>query len=435
MYKAPFFELVTHQFIDLSHLQQQSINGLNSMHPQRQTLHNELHARPSLYFDEPAHVFHLAFLGGEPECNALLERCCPAPIDPHAAQGITRLDGHALKWERHAEFFTLTLVVTSSCDDLSWTSLPEVLAQKVEAHLPQLINSVQIVVRGEAGLDLAGYGFKDPCGSCVGGGDAVVWSDFRLSEEGNNHILFINRRLNAYRQGRMIRRLLEIETYRMMASLSLTMAKTLSAQLDIFDKTLVTLSERNADADSGNAKALLADISNLSAQVVSSTAKTRHRFSATQAYAQLVYERLGELRESHVGDCQRLGVFIERRFKPTVRYCTATEQRLEHLAKSVANLGDLLQARVQVEMEEQNSEILKSLNARADAQIKIQRAVEGLSIIAITYYLLNLLKLGYSGLHLLGAEVAPREAMLAMTPLAIAILALIIFRIKKVKEH
>ena len=435
MYKAPFFELVTQQFIDLSHLQQQSINGLNSMHPQRQTLHNELHARPSLYFDEPAHVFHLAFLGGEPECNALLERCCPAPIDPHAAQGITRLDGHALKWERHAEFFTLTLVVTSSCDDLSWTSLPEVLAQKVEAHLPQLINSVQIVVRGEAGLDLAGYGFKDPCGSCVGGGDAVVWSDFRLSEEGNNHILLINRRLNAYRQGRMIRRLLEIETYRMMASLSLTMAKTLSAQLDIFDKTLVTLSERNADADSGNAKALLADISNLSAQVVSSTAKTRHRFSATQAYAQLVYERLGELRESHVGDCQRLGVFIERRFKPTVRYCTATEQRLEHLAKSVANLGDLLQARVQVEMEEQNSEILKSLNARADAQIKIQRAVEGLSIIAITYYLLNLLKLGYSGLHLLGAEVAPREAMLAMTPLAIAILALIIFRIKKVKEH
>lgn len=405
------------------------------MHPQRQTLHNELHARPSLYFDEPAHVFHLAFLGGEQACNTLLQDCCPATFDLTAAQGITELNGHALKWERHAEFFTLTLVVTSSSNDLSWTSLPEVLAQKVDAYLPQLINSVQIVVRGEAGLDIAGYGFKDPCGSCVGGGDAVVWSDFRLCEDGSNHFLFINRRLNAYRQGRMIRRLLEIETYRMMASLSLTTAKTLSAQLDGFDKTLVTLSERNAHANGGNAKALLADISNLSAQVVSSTAKTRHRFSATQAYAQLVYERLGELRESHVGDCQRLGVFIERRFKPTVRYCTATEQRLEHLAESVANLGDLLQARVQVEMEEQNSEILKSLNARADAQIKIQRAVEGLSIIAITYYLLSLLKLGYSGLHLLGVDIAPREAMLAMTPLAIAILALIVLRIRKVKGH
>lgn len=405
------------------------------MHPLRQRLHNELHARPSLYFDEPAHVFHLAFLGSDQECYAFLENCCPGSFDLNAAQGITQLDGHALKWERHAEFFTLTLlVVTSLGDDLSWTSLPEVLAQKVEAHLPQLINSVQIVVRGDAHLDLSRYGFKDPSGSCVGGGDAIVWSDFRLNEDGNNHILFVNRRLNAYRQGRMIRRLLEIETYRMMASLSLTTAKDLSAQLDVFDKTLVTLSERNAESNGSNAKALLADISSLSAQVVSSAAKTRHRFGATQAYAQLVFERLGELRESHVGDCQRLGVFIERRFKPTVRFCSATEQRLEYLAKSVANLGDLLQARVQVEMEEQNSEILKSLNARADAQIKIQCAVEGLSIIAITYYLLSLLKLGYSGLHLLGIALAPREAFLAMTPLAIGILALIVLRIKKVQE-
>jgi uncharacterized membrane-anchored protein len=245
----------------------------------------------------------------------------------------------------------------------------------------------------------------------------------------------VNKRLNAYRQGRMIRRLLEIETYRMMASLSLVTAKALSTQLNIFDKTLVNLSERNAGPDTGNAKALLTDIANLSAQVVSSTAKTRHRFSATQAYAQLVFERLSELRESHVGDCQRLGIFIERRFKPTVRYCAVTEQRLEQLAKSVANLGDLLQARVQVEMEEQNSEILKSLSARADTQIKIQRAVEGLSIIAITYYLLNLLKLFYSGLHLMGADISAKDAMLAMTPLALAILLFILIRIRKAKEH
>lgn len=415
--------------------QQQFQHGQTRMHPQRQSLHNELHARPSLYFDEPAQVFHLAFLGAGPACHALLQRCCPGPFDPHAAQGITQLDGHPLKWERHAEFFTLTLVVAAPDAEPAWTALPAILEDRIEALRPQLINSVQILVRGEAGLDLARYSFKDPCGSAVGGGDAAVWSDFRLDEDGSNRLLFINRRLNAYRQGRMIRRLLEIETYRMMASLSLTTAKELSVQLDAFDKTLVGLSERNAEAGSGDARALLADISSLSAQVVSCTAKSRHRFSAIQAYAQLVFERLGELRESHLGDCQRLGVFIERRFKPTVRYCAATEQRLEHLAKSVANLGDLLQARVQVEMEEQNAEILNSLNARADAQIKIQRAVEGLSIIAITYYLLNLLKLVYSGVHLLGVDIDPRQAMLGMAPLALAILALILLRIRQAKAH
>ena len=398
-------------------------------------LHNELHARPSLYFDEPAHVFHLAFLGDNARCNALLERLCPETHAAEAAQGITHLEGHPLKWERHAEFFTLTLVVPASSNELQWTTLPESLARGIEGHAQHLINAVQVVVRAEAGLDLPSYGFKDPCGSCVGGGDAVVWSDFRLTEDGTNRLLFINRRLNAYRQGRMIRRLLEIETYRMMASLSLNIAKALDPQLNEFDRTLVNLSERNANASGVHAKALLEDIALLSRQVVSSTVRNRHRFSATRAYAQLVFERLGELRESHLGDCQRLGVFIERRFKPTVRYCAATEQRLEQLAMSVANLGDLLQARVQVEMEDQNAEILRSLNARADAQIKIQRAVEGLSIIAITYYLINLFKLVYSGLHTLGANLSAREALLGMTPPVLLIMLLILIRIRKAKSH
>ncbi|WP_176506894.1 MULTISPECIES: DUF3422 domain-containing protein [Pseudomonas] len=405
------------------------------MHPQRTALHNELHARPSLYFDGPAHVFHLALLGGDAACAALLQRCCPDAIDAEAAQGITRLDGHPFKWERHTEFFTLTLVVPCSADDSEWQALPPVLAEAIAPQAAQVINAVQVLVRDELGLDLRHYGFKDPCGSCVGGGDAVVWSDFRLTADGTNRFLFINRRLNAYRQGRMIRRLLEIETYRMMASLTLTTAKALSQELDGFDKTLMQLSERSAGGDGHDSKALLEAIAHLSRQVVSRTVKTRHRFGATQAYAQLVFERLGELRESHVGDCQRLGVFIERRFKPTVRYCAATEQRLEQLAKNVANLGDLLQARVQVEMEEQNAGILRSLNARADAQVKIQRAVEGLSIIAITYYLLNLFKLLYGGLNVLGMGLTARDALMGMAPPVLLVLLVILMRIRQAKQH
>ncbi|WP_419709571.1 DUF3422 domain-containing protein [Pseudomonas sp. NFX224] len=407
------------------------------MHPLRHSLHNELHARSSLYFSEPAYVFHMAVMGSESERQSLLNSLYDEPVGGEIPQGITRLDGHWLKWERHAEFFTLTYVVTAPMDTPHWSSLPDALAVKITPYTHLLINSVQIVVHSNHSWtkDHPEYGFKDPCGSSIGGGDAAVWSDFRLSECGENRFLFINNHLNAYRQGRMIRRLLEIETYRMMASLSLPAAKQLSSQLNVFDKTLVDLSERNAAPDRSNTKALLSEIAELSAKVVSLAAKHRHRFSATQAYAQLVFERLAELRENRAGDCQRLGIFIERRFKPTVRYCAVTEQRLDVLAKSVANLGELLQARVQVEMEEQNAEILKSLNARADAQIKIQRAVEGLSIIAITYYVLNLLKLLYSGVHLLGMELSPRSAVIAMAPIAIFILLKIFIRIRAAKQH
>lgn len=347
------------------------------MPPLRHALHNELHARPSLYFSEPAYVFHLAVMGSEDDRQALLDSLYTEPISAEMPQGIISLDGHWLKWERHAELFTLTYVVTAITDSPHWIALPDVLATKVSPYTRLLINSVQIVVRNQSSFtgDQSEYGFKDPCGSTIGGGDAAAWSDFRPSECGENRFLFINHHLNAYRQRRMIRRLLEIETYRMMASLSLPAAKQLSTQLNAFDKTLAELSERNAAPDTSNAKALLTEIAALSAKVVSLSAKHRHRFSATQAYAQLAFERLVELRENRAGDCQRLGIFIERRFKPTVRYCAVTEQRLNVLAKSVANLGELLQARVQVEMEEQNAEILKSLNARVDAQIKIQRAI------------------------------------------------------------
>lgn len=331
----------------------------------------------------------------------------------------------------------MTLVKPCSAGDTQWQAVPPALAEAMASQSAQVINAVQVLVlmSNELDPDVSYYGFKDPCGSSVGGGDAVVWSDFRLASDGTNRLLFINCRLNAYRQGRMIRRLLEIETYRMMASLTLTTAKALSQELNAFDRTLMQLSERSAGGDGRDSKALLEAIAHLSRQVVSRSVKSRHRFGATQAYAQLVFERLGELRENHVGDCQRLGVFIERRFKPTVRYCAATEQRLDQLTKNVAHLGDLLQARVQVEMEEQNAEILRSLNTRADAQVKIQRAVEGLSMIAITYYLLNLFKLLYGGLNVLGAGLTARDALMGMAPPVLLALMVILLRIRRTKQH
>jgi uncharacterized membrane-anchored protein len=409
------------------------------MHPLRKALHNELHSRPSIYFSDPANVYHFAFADAEEVCDALVDRlneAADAHLASNGSQALLRMGQNTLKWERHTEFFTLTLVVPRAAGDAHWPPLPTALDALVADYRHLLINADQVLVESEAHWagDVAAYGFKDPAGSTLGGGDAVAWSDFRLSEDGVNRILLVNRRLNAYRLGRMIRRLLEIETYRMMASLTLPVAQAVSLQLKEYDKELARLSDRNAEGKD-SARALSADIAALSARIVRSTARTRQRFSATEAYGQIVFERINELRESHIGDCQRLGVFIERRFRPTVRYCAATDQRLVRLGQSVANLGDLLQARVQVEVEEQNSEILRSLNARADTQIKIQKAVEGLSIIAISYYLLSLFKLFYGGLHSLGLDVSARTAILVMTPVVVLILGAIFLRIRKAKGH
>ncbi len=58
----------------------------------------------------------------------------------------------------------------------------------------------------------------------------------------------------------------------------------------------------------------------------------QQRLATTAAYANLVDERIAERRETHAGDSQRLGVFIKRRFRPSVRYCAVIPERLAQLA-------------------------------------------------------------------------------------------------------
>ncbi len=409
------------------------------MHLQRHVLHNELHARPSMYFEAPAQVFHLALLDEDDTAGTIVRTLCDrhvAMADPGQPLGEIPLGEASLRWERHTEFLTLTLLMPGRHSS-PWPELPPVLAEVAEAHSRLLINADQVCIESAADWtgDVEAYGFEDPLGSILDRDKATVWSDLRLNGSGLNRMLVVNRQLDGRRLGRMVRRLLEVETYRLMASLTLPMARALNTELKHYEAELAALSDDNARAGAREAKALLERITALSARVMQTRARTRLRFSATEAYAQLVFERIAELHESRTGDCQQLGTFITQRFRPTVRYCASTDRRLSAIGEAVAHLGELLQARVQVEMEEQNAQILHSLSARADTQIKIQKAVEGLSIIAISYYLFSLFKLLYEGLLVLGADLSPRTALLAGTPLGLLIIAAVAHRIRDTKRH
>ncbi|MGR2739351.1 DUF3422 domain-containing protein [Billgrantia sp. Q4P2] len=410
------------------------------MHPQRERLHNELHARPSIYFSEPAHLYHYAFLAdaqGHADLLARLGETTGLVFDSEVVQQILTHEGKVLKWERHTEFSTLTLMVPKAGDDDSWAAPPAWLAQVIESQNDALINATLVLVEGSDTWrgSAEAYGFIDPAGSQVGGGDATVWGDFHLDTGGINRLLLLNHGLNAFRLGRMVRRLLEIETYRMMASLSLPLAKELALELQAYEVELGELSDRNAEQEEANPRPLLTALSQLSARLERSGTRSRQRFSATDAYARIVFSRIEELRETRVDHCPRLGTFILRRFRPTVHYCAAIHRRQESLAESAARLNDLLRTRAQVEIEEQNSSILNSLNERASSQLKIQKAVEGLSIIVISYYIFSLFKLGLESLEALGVAVPPHTAATILGPLGVLIVGLLAWRIWRVKRH
>jgi len=278
----------------------------------------------------------------------------------------------------------------------------------------------------------AAFGLVESTASTVGGGDAEVWSKFRIQPSGFSCMVLVNHRLNAFRLGRMARRLCEVETYRMMALFGLPLARFAGERLTEFDQRLSHLARRNAVAAPGEGesdRALFDELSELSADVISMLTTTRHRFGATRAYAELVAERIAQLREAHVPGFQRFGIFVDRRFRPAVRTCASTERRLDQLAASIAQLGSLLQTRVQLALEDQNSMRLEGMERRARSQLRIQRAVEGLSVIAIGYYAVSLIKssleaVGHAGFHL------PDTTLLVAIPMTLAIVALAIWRVR-----
>ena len=75
-----------------------------------------------------------------------------------------------------------------------------------------------------------------------------------------------------------------------------------------------------------------------------------------------------------------------RRFDPAMRTVQALDNRLQDLISRAIRTGDLLRTRVDVERQTQNQELLSSMNRRADVQLQLQRTVEGLSVVAISYY-------------------------------------------------
>ena len=71
------------------------------------------------------------------------------------------------------------------------------------------------------------------------------------------------------------------------------------------------------------------------------------------------------------------------------------------------------------------------MNRRAELQLRLQETVEGLSVVAISYYCLALLGDAARGLHAVGLPVDSEVAMLAGLPVVVIMVALGVRRLRK----
>ncbi|MFV3074502.1 DUF3422 family protein [Niveispirillum fermenti] len=395
--------------------------GEGREHPQRVQLNEELHARPHMRVTTPARLTHIAHLTGELGADHahLLDLCRDVGLPLPGAelrQVQLLIDGRTVKWERHTEFTAITVADMEPVEGGDWSALSPRLTDWT-SRLPGL-RLVACHLRLEPDTEprhgpesLSAIFRGELQGSAVAGEEALVWTDFRLGGDGFTRILLRDKGLSPSHAGRVVQRLLEIETYRMTALLGLPLAREAGPELAALEQRLEGIVARTATArDMAEEHGLLDALTRLAAEAEGLSARCRYRFGATQAYAELVEERVRELREVRIPGLQRLGVFLERRFRPAVRTCEAVARRQAELAAGISRASSLLRTRVDVQRAEQNAEILRSLETRARTQLRIQEAVEGLSVFAISYYLLGLVKYVLEGVPAIGG--LPPKTML-----------------------
>ncbi|MBK1665824.1 hypothetical protein CKO38_16410 [Rhodospirillum rubrum] len=416
-------------------------------HPLREVLINELHARPSETIEAPVRLSHLVVLTGEITDPSLehLGLLCARMGETVPAKGATRfnanLGGLGLQFERHTEFCTYTFQRRGRTGDLPFDqpALDMVPADWLATLPGQVLSAVHLVVEPKdtpeypiEELSIRHFAGNPVIGSAVGGGAALAYSDLRLHDDRCLRILMRDVDLNPRHAGRLVQRLLELNTYRVLALLALPMARESSPGLRRIDMVLAHVAARMADPNGVDSDAeLLSELSNLTAEVESLAAANSYRIAATRAYHALVQRRLEELREVRLDGVVTFDAFLDRRLTPAMATVDSVSERIESLSERGARVASLLRARVEVDLQAQNKRLLESMNRRARIQLRLQEAVEGLSVVAISYYLVGLV--GYMAKGVSGAGVEVKESVVTAiaVPVIVASVWLVLRRAKR----
>ena len=108
--------------------------------------------------------------------------------------------------------------------------------------------------------------------------------------------------------------------------------------------------------------------------------------------------------------------------------------RLEAILDRVGRTTMLLSTRVNVTREKQNQQVLKSMDRRATMQLRLQQTVEGLSVAAISYYIVGLVGYAAKGIKASGRDINLDLVTAWSIPVVIAVVAYGLQRFRKAIE-
>jgi uncharacterized membrane-anchored protein len=376
-------------------------------HPQRVALHNEIHARPPEAMGVPLSVSHIVMVCDAEQRQASRAHVATLARDHHLPQADAdcthlRMDLglYRLRWEMHTEFVTWTFMRSLNAEGFGERE-PESAMEAVPRHWVAALPGQALVSLHVWALSTQNFGSgslvkhvlnEDTLvASAVADGFAELYTDFAVHSDGFSRMVLLSGGVAPRRLGRLVQGLLEIETYRMAALLGLPAAREASAVLASAERELAELAQAIRFATRDDEPLLLDRLTRLAGQVESQHAATHSRFSASAAYFELVDKRIADLFESRLSGMQTIREFMDRRLTPARSTCAWSARRQDALSQRVSRISNLLRTRVEIEQQQSSQALLAAMNSRQGMQLQLQSTVEGLSVAAITYYIVGLI--------------------------------------------
>ncbi|MEI2386356.1 DUF3422 domain-containing protein [Breoghania sp. JC706] len=411
-------------------------------HPLRRALLGELHARPFLPVETPRTFLHYGFTTDEEAAaadRAWFAEFCRAhgSAGPNAEtrHHVLAFGGGALRWESHAEFTTYTW------DGRAPSPVGAPFAHRREgspfgrdfrAPGPLIVATRLDLVDADGGCSFDElFDAASLVASEIIGGGLIAATDFRSDGDGLTRILVVNRGETPQNAGAACQRLLEVETYRMLALLGLPEAQ---CQAPLIRRIETGLSEITAEMRTSAGldanEALLQRLTQLAAELEAGAAASAYRFGASRAYDEIVSQRLAALGERALAGRSTWANFLARRLRPAMRTCETTVERQGNLSRKLARAATLLRTRVDVELESQNRNLLEAMNRRARLQLRLQQTVEGLSVAAISYYVVGLVGHLFEGAEKAGVPLSPGLAKAVSVPVVVLVIWYLVRRIR-----
>ena len=427
-------------------------NWLPPDDPQRALLHNVVHTRQSQRIHLPALVVYIAVISND----ITLEQECEHLRRLPGQEGLTvdhlqhnflrlRLQGYALRWERHTEFTSYTLVQqlpesaqlgTTDPDLLSFLVLPNGWLTGIPGRTFAAIKLAMVHgnLKSPEELLLSArnwFGERPVVASLVGRNSrSLVVTDFMLRDSGFERMLVIAPpTISVTGAGRIAQRLLEIETYRVMALRGLPVAKKLDSELADSEQQLASITDQLKNKITSEQE-LLDRLVALAVDMERITIEHMYRFTATRAYDKMITQRITELKEKAIPGTQIIGEFMWHRLSPAIAKVEDTAQRMGSLSKRISHTSALLRTQVNILTEAQNQQLLEKLTRGQELQLRLQRTVEGLSIAAISYYVVSLILYLTKAGKAAGLLDHPELVTGAMIPLVLFVVWRITRRIK-----